>query len=163
MMKLESWQQSLPHSMSDMEHTVEEQKQQYVVTYSLNAGISKFGEQAKASAHEEMKQLHDRSCFRPVHKCLLDKSERHRAMESLLFLTEKRDKTIKSQHCANGSTQCAYMEHDEVMSLTISTEGTLLTAVIEAQEGQDITTCNIPNAFVQTHVEEKDKDGNQPS
>ena len=56
-------------------------------------------------------------------------------MESLLFLTEKRDKTIKSQHCPNGSTQCAYMECDEVTSLTISKEGTLLTAVIEAQEG----------------------------
>ena len=46
------------------------------------------------------------------------------------------------------------------MSLTISTEGTLLTAVIKAQEGQDITTCNLPNTFVQTHEEEKDKDGN---
>ena len=82
-----------------------------------------------------MKQLHDRSCFRPVHKCSLNKLERQRAMESLLFLTEKRDKTIKSQHCANGSTQCAYMEHNEVMSLTASTEGTLLTAVIKAQDG----------------------------
>ena len=40
-------------------------------------------------------------------------------------------------------------------------EGTLLTPVIEAQEGCDITTCDIPNAFVQTHVEEKDIDGNQ--
>ena len=76
-----------------MEHAVEEQGQQYVVTYSLKAGINKFlQKQAKASAHKEMKQLHDRPCFRPVHKCLLNKSERHRAMESLLFLTEKRDK-----------------------------------------------------------------------
>ena len=81
-------------------------------------------------------------------------------MKSLLFLTEKRDKTIKSQHCANQSTQHAYMECNEVMSPTMSTEGTLLRAMIDAQEGQDITTCNIPNAFVQTHVEEKDKDGN---
>ena len=39
---------------------------------------------------------------------------------------------IKSQHCANGSTQCTYMEHNEVMSLTVSTEGTLLAMVIEA-------------------------------
>ena len=46
------------------------------------------------------------------------------------------------------------------MCLTISTEGTLLTAVIEAQEGQDVPECDIPNAFIQTHVEEKDKDGN---
>ena len=56
-------------------------------------------------------------------------------MESLLSLTEKRDKMMKSQQCANRSTQCKYMEHDEVTSLTNSTEGTLLTAVIEAQEG----------------------------
>ena len=52
------------------------------------------------------------------------------------------------------------MEHDEVTSPTVSTEGTLLATVIEAQEGQDIATCDIPNTFVQTHVEEKDKDGN---
>ena len=71
-----------------MECTVEEQVQQYVVTYSIKAGINKFGEQAKTSAHKEMKQLHDRSCFRPGHKCSLNKSERERVMESLLFLTE---------------------------------------------------------------------------
>ena len=48
-----------------MECIVEEHRQQDVVTYSLKAGINKFGDRAKASAHKEMKQLHDRSCFRP--------------------------------------------------------------------------------------------------
>ena len=52
------------------------------------------------------------------------------------------------------------MEHDEVTSPTMSMEGTLLTAVIKAQDGQDVRTCDIPNEFVQTHVEEKEKDGN---
>ena len=144
-----------------IEHIVEEHEEQYVVTYSLKAGINKFGDQAKASGHKEMKQLHDRSCFRPVCKYSLNKSDRHRAMTSLHFLTEKGDKMVKSKHCANGSTQCIYMEHDEVLSPTVSTERTLLSAVIEAQEGKDITTCDIPNAFIQTHVDEKDKDGNQ--
>ena len=77
-----------------MEHVVEEHRQQHVVTYSLKAGINKFGDQARASAHQEMKQLHDRSCFRPVHKCLFNRFEKQRPMESLLFLTEKRDKMI---------------------------------------------------------------------
>ena len=72
-----------------MECVVEEHGQQHDVTYSLKAGINKFGDQAKASAHKEIKQLHDRSCFRPVHKCSLNKFEKQRAMESLLFLTEK--------------------------------------------------------------------------
>ena len=48
---------------------VEEHRQQHVATYSLKAGINKFEDSAKASAHKEMKQLHDRSCFRPIHKC----------------------------------------------------------------------------------------------
>ena len=56
-------------------------------------------------------------------------------MESLLFLTEKRGKMIKSQHCSNGITQCAYMEHDEEMGLTVSMEEFLLTTVIKAREG----------------------------
>ena len=53
------------------------------------------------------------------------------------------------------------MEHNEVTSPTVSMKEALLTTVIKAQEGQDVATCNIPNAFFQTHVEEKDKDGNQ--
>ena len=56
-----------------MEHIVEEHRQQHVVTYSLKAGINKFGDQAKASAH----------------KCSLNKFKKQRAMESLLFLTKK--------------------------------------------------------------------------
>ena len=52
------------------------------------------------------------------------------------------------------------MECDEVPSPTVSTEQTILTVVIEAQDGCDVTTCGIPNAFVQPHVEKKDKDGN---
>ena len=52
------------------------------------------------------------------------------------------------------------MEHEEVISPTVSMEGTLLTVVIEVQEGQDVATCDIPNTIVQTHVEEKDEDGN---
>ena len=85
MMKPESWQQSSLHSKC-MEHVVEEHRQQHVVTYSLKAGIKNL-----ATDPEEMKLLHDRSCFRPVHKCSHNKFEKQKAMESLLFLTEKRD------------------------------------------------------------------------
>ena len=38
-----------------MKCVVEEHGQQHVVTYSLKAGINKFGDQAKALAYKEMK------------------------------------------------------------------------------------------------------------
>ena len=53
------------------------------------------------------------------------------------------------------------MNREDVSSPTVTTEATLLTAVIEAQEGRDVVTCDIPNAFIQTNMEEVDKDGNR--
>jgi hypothetical protein len=34
-------------------------------------------------------------------------------------------------------------------------------AMIKAKEGRDVTTCDIPNAFIQTTVEEMEKDSNR--
>ena len=134
---------------------------QYVTTYSLQRGVKEFGEQGKQAALKEMKQLHDRECFKPIHKSEVSDIEKKRAMESLLFLVEKRDGSIKARHCANGSTQREYMSREEVSSPTVSTESTLLTSVIEAEEGRDVGTCDIPNAFVQTEVSKKDHEGNR--
>ena len=74
-------------------------------------------------------------------------------MESLLFLVEKRDGRIKARFCANGSTQREYMERNESGSPTVATESILITCVIDAKQGRDVMTCDIPNAFVQTELE----------
>jgi hypothetical protein len=51
-------------------------------------------------------------------------------------------------------------EIDQMQGENKSTESTMLTAVIEAKE-RDVATCDIPNAFIQTEVEELDKQGNR--
>jgi hypothetical protein len=79
-------------------------------------------------------------------------------MESLIFLSEKKDGLIKACHCA---TQRSFMEREEVSSPTVSTESTMLTSVIEVAEERGVATCDIPNAFIQTEVQEVDKDGNR--
>ena len=71
-------------------------------------------------------------------------------MNSLIFLTEKRDGTIKARACANGSTQRSYINKEEAASPTVSTEALLTTAVIDAKQKRNIITLDIPNAFVQT-------------
>ena len=134
---------------------------QFVTTYSLKKGVAKFKDKGVKSVMKEMQQLIDRDCFHPIHKDSLNQTEMKRALESLIFLVEKRDGTIKSRHCANGSTQRDYMSREDVSSPTVSTEATLLTATIEAHEGRDVATCDIPNAFVQTELDSQDKDGNR--
>jgi hypothetical protein len=108
-----------------------------------------------------MQQLHDRKCFQPIHKKTLSTTERTRALESIIFLVEKRDGKVKARHCANGSTQRNYIQREDVSSPTLCTDSVLITAVIEAEENRDIATCDIPNVFIQTDIQATDAEGNR--
>eukprot|EP00957_Ditylum_brightwellii_P030079 2276858-Ditylum_brightwellii.AAC.1 len=75
-------------------------------------------------------------------------------MKSLIFLTKKRDKTIKARVCVNGITQRSYIAREEAASPMAAIEAIFITGVIEAKQNRDIMMLNIPNAFIQTHVPE---------
>ena len=132
----------------------------FVETYSLKKGLIKFGRRGEEAAYGEMKQLHEREVFKPVHPSRLTPNERKKILESLIFLVEKRDGKVKARTCANGSVQRAWMGKDDSSSPTVSLEAILLTAVIDALEERAVYTIDIPNAFVQTEVGD-DKDGDR--
>ena len=72
---------------------------------------------------------------------------------------EKDDGTIKARACVIGSTQRNYISREEAESPTVSTEAVLITGVIEAKQQRDIITADIPNALIQTSInEEKSSD-----
>ena len=121
-------------------------------TYSLSKGLKKFGDKGYEAASGEMKQLHDRECFTPINVQDLTPVERKRALESLIFLVEKRDGCVKARTCANGSVECAWTAKDDLASPTAMTKSILLTAVIDAEEDRDVATVDIPNTFIQTDV-----------
>ena len=134
MTRPESWQQSSPHSMIIWSAQLKSKDNSMLsLTASRQASTNLVNEPRPQLIRRLNSYMIDHVSGQFTNAHLI--SQKDRVMESLLFLTEKRDKTIKSQHCANGSTQCTYMEHDEVISLTISMEGTLLTALIKAHEG----------------------------
>ncbi|KAL7570585.1 hypothetical protein ACA910_017636 [Epithemia clementina (nom. ined.)] len=129
----------------------------FVETYGLEKGLKKFGDKGYKAAFGEMKQLHDRVCFVPVNVADLTPSEKARAMESLLFQTEKRDGSIKGRTCANGSVQRQWMDREETASPTAATEAILLTVIIDAHESRDVMIADIPNAFIQTPMPKANK------
>jgi hypothetical protein len=129
-----------------------EKANQFIQTYSLKAGLKKFKERGKEAAMKEMNQLDERVVYTPIDIEKMTFTEKKRAMESLIFLVEKRDLTVKARMCANGSTQREYMERDDASSPTVMCESILITAGIEAKQRRDVMTCDIPNAFVQTDI-----------
>jgi hypothetical protein len=129
---------------------------QFAQTYSLAKGIKAFGADRHQAAHEEMKELCNCGVFIPLLVEELTHIEKRRAMESLIFLTEKKDGSIKARMCANGSTQQEYTDCNKAASPTAMTESYMITAVLNGKQGRDVITANIRNAFMQLEIEEKD-------
>ncbi len=72
-----------------------------------------------------------------------------------MFLKEKRDGKTKARTVAGGNKQRGYTQKEDASSPTVATESVLLTCVIDAEEGRDVVAIDIPNAFVQTRVEDE--------
>jgi hypothetical protein len=66
-----------------------------------------------------------------------------------MFL-KRRDKSIKGQMVYNGKPTRRWLSREDAAVNYISLESIMLTAIIDAKEGRDVMTADVPNAFVQT-------------
>ena len=121
---------------------------------SFKAAIKKWGEVAEQAITVEMKRLHWRNSYKPMHWHELTKAQKERILESHIFVEEKRDGKIKARKVVGGNKQRDYITKEDVSSPTVSAEAVMLTCVIDAVEGRDVAIIDVPNAFVQTVVED---------
>jgi hypothetical protein len=92
----------------------------FAQTYSMNKGIKRFGCVREKAVHSDMKQLHERGCFKPIDINTYDPTTRRNVMESIMFLTEKRDGTIKARNVTDGRKQRNWMSKEEAASPFVS-------------------------------------------
>ena len=116
--------------------------------YHVNKGLKVFGDKGREAVMKEMKQLDDLEVIQPRNWSELTAEQRRTALPYLMFLTEKRDESIKARGCADGSKQ--EMDKENISSPVISTDALFITLVIDAMEGRDVATVDIPGAFLQT-------------
>ena len=116
--------------------------------YSIGAGLKKFQERGEKGVTKELQQMHNMSVFRPVLKTDLSLEEMKKAVSSLMFLKEKRDKTVKGRFCADRRKQQGYWTRQDSTSPTVSTELVFLTAVVNTHERCDVACYDIPGAFL---------------
>ena len=67
-----------------------------------------FGKKADATVVKELTQIHKLETYKPIMASDLSWEEKKKALESLLFITEKRNGDIKARKVANGSNQHTY-------------------------------------------------------
>jgi hypothetical protein len=122
---------------------------------SLKRGLKEWGDKAKEAVRSEMKQLHFRNTFKPYHWRELTHAQKQSVLESHMFLKEKRDGKVKGRTVAGGNKQRDYISKEEASSPTVATESVLLTCIIDAEERRDVAVIDIPNAFIQTRIEDE--------
>jgi hypothetical protein len=86
----------------------------------------------------------------------LTKKQKEQNLEPHIFVKQKRNGLIKAQKVIGGNKKCDYITKEDVSSPTVTAEAVMLTCVIDVQDDRDIAVVDIPNAFVQTVVDEED-------
>ena len=141
--------------MSKGEHRKADTVGMIMAQLSMKAAIKKWGQEAEYAITKEMKQLHWRDSYKPKHWHELTKKQKEQILESHIFVEQKRDGLIKARKVIGGNKQQDYITKEDVSSPTVTAEAVMLTCVIDVQEDRYIAVVDIPNAFVQTVVDEE--------
>ena len=76
----------------------------------------------------------------------LNQEKIDKAIESLIFLAKKRNRTIKGRTCTNSTVQIECVLKEVLLQLLKSI--LLITGVVEAKQRRDIIVIDIANTFV---------------
>ena len=117
-------------------------------------GLKFFGEKGAKALRAELEQLLYRKVMHPVRGRSLTWEQKLAALRYLMFLKEKRSGKIKGRGCADGRKQRLSKSKDETRSPTVTTESFFLSCLIDAHEGRDVATADIPGAFMQANIDE---------
>lgn len=121
---------------------------------TLKKAIKAFGEAGMEAVLMELKQLHDRKVMEPRDPDALTAEEKRAALQYLMFLKQKKSGKIKGRGCADGRKQRAYISKEDASSPTVAIESVMISCTIDAMEGRDVGTVDIPGAFMHADIDE---------
>ena len=122
--------------------------------HSVRKGLKLFGKAGVVAVMKELVQLHERGVVEPKYIQDLDGEQKQAALQYLMFLKQKRNGIIKGRGCADGRKQRAHTTKEEASSPTVAIESVMLSCTIDAKEGRDVATVDIPGAFMQADMED---------
>lgn len=127
----------------------------FIQQYLIEKGPKTFREKGREAAIKEMAQLLKRVSFKPVDWKNLNENERRRAQLALMYLAQKKSGVHKGRMVYNGKPTRAWVTREDSSSPTATQEGMNMTCAIDANEGRDIMTADVPNAFIQALMPEQ--------
>ncbi len=126
----------------------------FMQQHSVKSALREWGDDARAAGEKEVNQLQWRDTFVPRQMLELTSEQQTKILQSHMFIGQKRTGETKASMVTGGNTQRGHVTKKEPSSTTVSTETVLLTSIVDAHEGRDVAVVDIPNAFIQTQVDD---------
>ena len=146
---------SFPHDSSVNTGLTPDLEAIALTQFNLKRGLKEFGNEGIVALGKEMAQLHDRKVGKPIDGSKLTREEKQKTLRYLMFLTRKRCGRVKARGCADGRKQRSTTKKEDASAYTVAIESVMISAVIDAMEGRDVATVDIPGAFMQAKMDEK--------
>jgi hypothetical protein len=125
--------------------------------FNLRNGLKKLGKEGKVAVKKELTQLHTMATYVPMDSSKMTKAQKQAALNSLIFLTEKRDGRIKSCACSDGSKERRgpeYKKEDGALPI-IATESVFIMGPIDSHEGRIVACSDIPGSYLHADCSDK--------
>ena len=92
--------------------------------------------------------MDEKDVFVPRLPSELSREDILRALHMIVFIKKKKCGRIKTRGCVDGRKQRTYIPKEDASSPTVSTEGLMISCVVDAKERRHIATCGIDGAFL---------------
>ena len=125
--------------------------------YRIKQGLKVFGNKGEAAVRKELHQFCDHRVVEPKKPQDLSYEQRRRSLAYTMFMKLKSDEvTIKGRGCADGRKQRDWLSKEDTSSPTVSTEGLMLSCMVDVMKDREVATVDIPGAFLQTDYDKVD-------
>ncbi len=135
------------HLHSTLEHTA-------MTQYTLERRLKEFDDDGIQAIAKEMQQLHDWEVLEPQEPTKMTRDKKRKALWYLMFLKKKRCGRIKGRGCTDGRSQREYTMKEDASAPTVFIELVMLSCTLDANEGQDVGTVDIPGAFMHADMDD---------
>ena len=79
------------------------------------------------------------------------------ALESIMTVKEKCDKSLKGRFCVDGRKQHGTMEKDKSVSPTVTMDSVFITASIKAAENRSFAVFDLPDTYLSADMNDKEE------
>ena len=110
-----------------------------------------FGDKADAAVMRKLNQINEFETYVPLKASDLTWEEKKKALESRIFVTEKRNGDIKARNVADDNNQRTYDGYDTAdgSSPMVVTESIFMTEVVDSKEKRSVAVLDTTNTFLQ--------------